>query len=243
MLDKISAGDIVPAGNFALQTIALRREYRVGRETIAALGGVDLSITKGEFVAVMGPSGCGKSTLLNLLGGLDQPTAGKVLLDRHDLSSFNEEQLASLRRQKLGFIFQRHDLFPVLTARENVEFPMLLDKTPLEERRRRADELLDLVGLSEKAGYLPDELSGGEQQRVGIARALANAAQILLADEPTGNLDSATAAEIMDALVTLARRRGLTLVMVTHDPEVAAHADRTLQLKDGRLIAGNGGSK
>jgi len=227
----------------SLQTIALRREYRVGRETITALGGVDLSIQEGEFVAVMGPSGCGKSTLLNLLGGLDQPTAGKVLLDGHDLSEYTEEQLASLRREKMGFIFQRHDLFPILTARENVEFPMLLDKTPLEERRRRADELLDLVGLSDKAGHLPDELSGGEQQRVGIARALANAAEILLADEPTGNLDSATSAEIIAALVTLARARGLTLVMVTHDPDVAAHADRILQLKDGLLVAGNGDSK
>jgi len=226
--------------NLSLQTFALRREYRVGRETIAALGGVDLSIQKGEFVAVMGPSGCGKSTLLNLLGGLDQPSAGKVLLDGHDLSEYTEEQLASLRREKMGFIFQRHDLFPILTARENVEFPMLLDKTPLEERRRRAGELLELVGLSDKADHLPDELSGGEQQRVGIARALANAAQILLADEPTGNLDSATAEEIIDALVELARARGLTLVMVTHDPEVAAHADRILQLKDGRLVAANG---
>jgi len=235
--------DIFPRGGFSLQTIDLRREYRLGRETIAALGGVDLSINKGEFVAIMGPSGCGKSTLLNLLGGLDQPTAGKVLLDGHDLSVYSEEELASLRREKMGFIFQRHDLFPVLTALENVEFPMLLDKTPLKERRRRADELLDLVGLSDKSGHLPDELSGGEQQRVGIARALANAAQILLADEPTGNLDSATSAEIIDALVALARARGLTLVMVTHDPEVAAHADRILQLKDGRLQAGNGDSK
>jgi putative ABC transport system ATP-binding protein len=229
--------EMVPMMGFSLETIALERKYRVGRETIAALGGVDLSIRKGEFVAVMGPSGCGKSTLLNLLGGLDQPTAGKVLLDGHDLSSFNEEQLASLRRHKLGFIFQRHDLFPVLTARENVEFPMLLDKTPLEERHQRGNELLNLVGLSAKAGHLPDELSGGEQQRVGIARALANAAQILLADEPTGNLDSATAAEIIDALVTLARMRGLTLVMVTHDPEVAAHADRILTMRDGHLSA------
>jgi ABC-type lipoprotein export system ATPase subunit len=235
--------DIPPTEERSLQTIALRREYRVGRETIAALAGVDLSISQGEFVAVMGPSGCGKSTLLNLLGGLDQPTAGRVLLDGHDLSAYDEEGLASLRREKTGFIFQRHDLFPVLTARENVEFPMLLNKTPLEERRRRADTLLDLVGLSDKGGHLPDELSGGEQQRVGIARALANTAHILLADEPTGNLDSATAEEIIGALVTLARARDLTLVMVTHDPEVAVHADRILQLKDGRLLAGNGDGK
>jgi len=219
-----------------LQTISLRREYRVGHETIPALGGVNISIEEGEFVAVMGPSGCGKSTLMNLLGGLDQPTAGKVLLDGRDLSEYTEEKLASLRRAKMGFIFQRHDLFPVLTARENVEFPMLLNGMPAAERRLRADELLNLVGLAEKANHLPDELSGGEQQRVGIARALANRAQILLADEPTGNLDSATAAEVLDALIALARQKGLTLVMVTHDPEAAARADRILQLKDGKLL-------
>jgi len=223
-------------GNFALQTISLRREYRLGHETITALGGIDIAIENGEFVAVMGPSGCGKSTLLNLLGGLDQPSAGKVLLDGRDLSECTEEQLASLRREKMGFIFQRHDLFPVLTARENVEFPMLLDGMPASARQRRADELLNLVGLAEKANHLPDELSGGQQQRVGIARALANRAQILLADEPTGNLDSATAAEVLDALIMLARQKGLTLVMVTHDPEAAGRADRILQLKDGKLL-------
>ncbi len=218
-----------------LQTIGLTREYRVGRETVTALGGVGIEIQKGEFVAIMGPSGCGKSTLLNLLGGLDQPTNGKVLLDGHDLSEYNEEQLAALRREKMGFIFQRHDLFPVLTARENVEFPMLLGDVPLEERRVRSDGLLTIVGLQEKADHLPDELSGGQQQRVGIARSLANAASILLADEPTGNLDSATSADIIDSLISLTRAKALTLVMVTHDEEVAAHADRILYLKDGRL--------
>jgi putative ABC transport system ATP-binding protein len=226
-----------------LQTIGLQREYRVGRATVTALGGVDICVERGEFVAIVGPSGCGKSTLLNLLGGLDRPTAGRVLLDGRDLAGFGEEPLAALRREKLGFIFQRHDLFPVLTARENVEFPLLLNDTPRAARHARADELLALVGLSDQADYLPDELSGGQQQRVGIARALANGPLILLADEPTGNLDSATAAEVMDALVALARRQGLTLVMVTHDPEMAARAGRLLQLKDGRLVAGDGGAR
>jgi len=226
--------------DIALQTIGLTRQYRVGRETVIALGGVSFSILKGEFIAIMGPSGSGKSTLLNLLGGLDRPMSGMVLLDGHDLSEYNEEQLASLRRQKMGFIFQRHDLFPVLTARENIEFPMLLDDLVPEKRRFRAEELLALVGLCEKADHLPDELSGGEQQRVGIARALANQAQILLADEPTGNLDSITSADIIDSLVSLKRANNLTLIMVTHDPDVAAHADRIVQLKDGRLLAGNG---
>ncbi len=224
----------------ALQTVALRREYRVGRDIVVALGGVDITITQGEFVAVMGPSGCGKSTLLNLLGGLDRPTAGQVLLAGRDLAAYNEEQLAALRRAQMGFIFQRHDLFPVLTAAENVEFPLLLGDAPQAERRARAAALLDLVGLADKAAHLPDELSGGQQQRVGIARALANTPQILLADEPTGNLDSATAADVLAALIALARSQHLTLVMVTHDPEVAAYADRILQLKDGHLVTGNG---
>src|SRR5215210_1075939 len=228
--------DSIAENNIALRTLDLTRLYRVGRETITALNAVDITIKKGEFVAIMGPSGSGKSTLLNMLGGLDQPTSGKVLLDNHDLREYNEEQLAALRRQKLGFIFQRHDLFPILTARENVEFPMLLDGVLPADRRARAEELLALVELGEKADHLPDELSGGQQQRVGIARSLANAAQILLADEPTGNLDSTTSADIIKALVNLKRAKNLTLIMVTHDPEVAAHADRILQLKDGQLV-------
>jgi putative ABC transport system ATP-binding protein len=228
------------AVEYALQTIALTRQYRVGGEVISALESVNINIQHGEFVAIIGPSGSGKSTLLNLLGGLDQPTFGKVLLDGHDLSEFDEEGLAALRRQKMGFIFQRHDLFPVLTARENVEFPMLLGDMPAAERREKSNQLLSLVHLEKNADHLPDELSGGQQQRVGIARALANAASILLADEPTGNLDSTTSEEIISSLIALKCARNLTLVMVTHDLEVAAHADRILQLKDGHLLIGNG---
>lgn len=226
-----------------LQTTDLKREYRVGRDPVLALDGVNIEIRKGEFVAIMGPSGSGKSTLLNLLGGLDQPTNGKVILDGHDLSEYNEEQLASIRRQKMGFIFQRHDLFPVLTARENVEFPMLLNDLSMAERNAHSTQLLNLVQLADKADSLPEELSGGQQQRIGIARALANAASILLTDEPTGNLDSATSEDIIDSLIALKQSRNLTLIMVTHDPEVAAHADRILQLKDGRLLVGNGSVK
>ena len=226
-----------------LQTTNLKREYRVGREPIIALGGVDIAIQKGEFVAIMGPSGSGKSTLLNLLGGLDQPTSGKVILDGHDLSEYNEEQLATIRREKMGFIFQRHDLFSVLTARENIEFPMLLNDVPVEERHTRSEQLLNLVQLADKAESLPEELSGGQQQRIGIARSLANAAAILLADEPTGNLDSATSQDIIDSLIALKQSRNLTLIMVTHDSEVASHADRILQLKDGHLIVRNGSVK
>lgn len=226
-----------------LQTTNLKREYRIGREPVHALDDVNIEIREGEFVAIMGPSGSGKSTLLNLLGGLDQPSSGKVILDGHDLSEYNEEGLAKIRREKMGFIFQRHDLFPVLTARENIEFPMLLNDTSPQERHQQSDKLLNLVQLAEKGDSLPEELSGGQQQRVGIARALANAASILLADEPTGNLDSTTSEDIIDSLIALKQARNLTLIMVTHDPEVAAHADRTLQLKDGHLLVGNGSTK
>jgi putative ABC transport system ATP-binding protein len=223
------------ASDTLLQANNLTREYRMGRETVTALGDVDLTVRRGEFVAIMGPSGCGKSTLLNLLGGLDKPTKGSVFLGGQDLSSLNDEAAAALRRKGIGFIFQSHDLLSVLTAQENVEFPMILDGVPPAERHDRAEQLLDLVDLADKARSLPDELSGGQQQRVGIARALANNPPLLLADEPTGNLDSATAAEVLDALTTLVREWGLTLIMVTHDPDDAARADRIVRLKDGRV--------
>jgi len=223
--------------NPIIETKELCREYRIGRDAVIALGGVDISINQGEFVAIVGPSGCGKSTLLNLLGGLDQPTKGNVFLDGQNLAQLSEEQLAFLRRQKMGFIFQRHDLFPELTARENVEFPLLLGGMAPIERKKRAEDLLIQIGLAEKADHLPDELSGGQQQRVGIARALANNPLILLADEPTGNLDSATSAEIINILIQLTRNQGLTLIMVTHDPEVAEQADRKLTLRDGHLVS------
>lgn len=228
------------ASETVLQTDELTRRYRVGRDTITALDAVSLAVRQGEFVAIMGPSGCGKSTLLNLLGGLDRPTEGRVSLRGQDLAQLSEEAMASLRRKTLGFIFQRHDLIPVLTAQENVEFPMLLDGVARLERAERAAQLLAMVGLEGKGRSLPDELSGGQQQRVGIARALANAPRILLADEPTGNLDSATAAEVLDALTALVRAQGLTLVMVTHDPDDAARADRIIRLEDGRVVAGDG---
>jgi putative ABC transport system ATP-binding protein len=229
-----------PESGTILEAINLSRTYSIGRQPVAALDDVGLSVRKGEFAAIMGPSGSGKSTLLNLLGGLDQPTRGKVFLDGHDLSEYNEQQLAALRRKMIGFIFQRHDLFPVLTARENIEFPMLLNGMTVEERRSRSEELLALVSLEDKASALPEELSGGQQQRIGIARALANMPSILLADEPTGNLDSLTSEEIIKALIAIREERGLTLIMVTHDPEVAEHANRIIQLRDGHLLARTG---
>ncbi len=223
-----------------LQTSDLSRIYRVGRNTVTALDGVDLSIRRGEFVAIMGPSGCGKSTLLNLLGGLDRPSRGSVQLDGHNLSAKDDEAMAALRRRTLGFIFQRHDLFPFLTARENVEFPLLLAGICSTDRRLQSDLMLAQVGLSDRADYLPDELSGGQQQRVGIARALINHPSVLLADEPTGNLDSATASDVLDAMTVLVRQAGLTLVMVTHSAEDASRADRIVRLRDGRIVDDGG---
>ena len=222
--------------NFILETNKLTREYLLGKNTIKALNAVDIQIRAGEFVAIMGPSGCGKSTLLNLLGGLDTPTSGTIRLDGNNLADFNEEQLAELRRKKLGFIFQRHDLFPVLTALENIEFPMMLSGISAVNRKVAAQELLELVGLQEKGDSLPDELSGGQQQRIGIARALANHPVILLADEPTGNLDSSTAKEIVAMLADLTKDENLTLIMVTHDPESASLAERIIYLSDGNLV-------
>lgn len=222
--------------NFILETKQLTREYLMGKNIIKALSAVDIKIRQGEFVAIMGPSGCGKSTLLNLLGGLDTPTSGTIHLDGNNLADFNEEQLAQLRREKLGFIFQRHDLFPVLTAQENIEFPMMLSEISSESRKHTAQEFLKLIGLLEKANNLPDELSGGQQQRIGIARALANHPKIILADEPTGNLDSSTADEIVSILVDLTKNGNLTLIMVTHDPETARRAERIIYLRDGKLV-------
>ena len=221
-----------------LQTTALTRVYRVGRANVTALGGIDFAVHKGEFVAIMGPSGCGKSTLLNLLGGLDRPTSGRIQLDERDLTDLNDEKMAALRRATFGFVFQRYDLLPFLTAQENIEFPLLLNGVSSAKRSHRTKELLEMVGLADKANHLPDELSGGQQQRVGIARALANQPLILLADEPTGNLDTATAGEVLDMLTMLVRQQGLTLVMVTHVAADAGRADRLVRLRDGYIVNG-----
>ena len=225
--------------SYVLQTDNLTRAYRMGKDEVIALCDVSLQIMPGEFVAIMGPSGSGKSTLLNLLGGLDMPTRGEVRLNGQSLAGLKENESAELRRHTLGFIFQGYDLFPVLTALENVMFPLLVAGVPLQKRLERAQSLLAKVGLSDKAQHFPDELSGGQQQRVGIARALASHPLVLLADEPTGNLDSATAGEILNLLTALVEEEGLTLVMVTHDPDSARRAHRILHLKDGHLEGEN----
>lgn len=218
-----------------IHIVMLARRYAVGKSVISALAGVDLVVRRGEFMALVGPSGSGKSTLLNLIGGLDRPSAGEVIVDGLSLGKASEQQLVKYRRERVGFIFQSFNLLPTLTALENVESPLMLAEMPKNKRRERAAGLLESVGLGPRAGHRPNELSGGEKQRVAIARALANRPLLLLADEPTGNLDSKTGAAVLDLLCDLLKAQGLTLVMVTHDPEVAARADRIVHLRDGCL--------
>jgi putative ABC transport system ATP-binding protein len=220
-----------------VRAVGLARRYKMGDTFVDALRGVDLELTRGEFVALVGPSGSGKSTVLNLIGGLDRPTSGEVWIDDTELSGSDEKMLTRHRRRHVGFVFQSFNLLPRLSAEENVALPLMFSGVPEKERRERARELLERVGLSARLTHRPTQLSGGEQQRVAIARALVGQPIILLADEPTGNLDTTTGVEIMRLLKELNQEHGLTLLVVTHDPEVAAFADRVVRLRDGQVDA------
>jgi len=215
----------------------IRRVYDLGEVKVQALKGVSLEIPQGQFVALMGTSGSGKSTMLNILGCLDRPTSGLYRLDGVDVSTFSPSRRADIRNQKIGFIFQSFNLLPRTSVWENVEAPMLYAGVSKAERARRIEAVLTVVGIPEKAKALPNQLSGGQQQRVAVARALVNQPAILLADEPTGNLDSATSEEIMRFLQNLNREKGITLVMVTHEHDIAAYAARILHMKDGHLLS------
>jgi putative ABC transport system ATP-binding protein len=223
-----------------VRTVGLTRRYKMGDAFVDALQGVDLTIARGEFVALVGPSGSGKSTVLNLIGGLDRPTSGQVWINGTELSASDERTLTQHRRQHVGFVFQTFNLLPRLTAEENVALPLMFSGVPEEERRARARKLLERVGLGPRLTHRPTQLSGGEQQRVAIARALVGQPALLLADEPTGNLDTTIGAEIMALLKELNQEQGLTLLVVTHDPEAAAFADRIVRLRDGRIQEGGG---
>ena len=224
-----------PAGTAVIQTHALRKVYSEGTEAeVVALDDVDLRIDRGEFVAIMGPSGSGKSTLMNLIGCLDTPTSGTYRCDDVDVATLDREQLAALRRDKIGFVFQGFNLLPRMSALDNVAMPLGYARVPPAERARLAGEALAAVGLGGRTSHRPSELSGGQQQRVAIARALINRPPILLADEPTGALDSKTSEEIL-ALFKRLRDEDHTVVLITHDAEVAAHADRIFVMRDGRL--------
>jgi putative ABC transport system ATP-binding protein len=225
----------IPMNDIIIQTQNLARHHSVGQNAVRALDGVDLEIRRGEFIALVGPSGSGKSTLLNLIGGLDRPTGGEVIVDGLSLGKASEKELVQYRRGRIGFIFQSFNLLPTRSAVENVEVPLMLAEVSRGERRERALKLLEPVGLAQRAHHRPNEMSGGEMQRVAIARALANNPLLLLADEPTGNLDSQTGKVILEMLRNLLTEQHLTLVLVTHDPQVAARADRIVHLRDGRI--------
>jgi len=219
-----------------LKTERLTKDYRLGRELIRALRGVDLEVSEGEFLVISGPSGSGKTTLLNLISGIDRPTSGEVLLEGQALSRLSEGRLAELRRRKIGLIFQTFNLIPVLSAYENVEYPLFLVGLRRSERRRRIMALLDEVGLVGMARRRPEELSGGQRQRVAIARALVTNPKLVLADEPSANLDSETTEQIMQIMRRLSGEHRAAFVIVTHDPIVAQYAGRTLKMRDGRLF-------
>ena len=218
-----------------VEALNLRKVYMLGKVPVEALRGVNLKVEEGEFLSVLGPSGSGKSTLLNLLGALDKPTEGKIFIEGIDVSTLNDGQLADLRR-RIGFVFQFFNLIPRFTARQNVELPMAIAGLGKEERRRRAEELLKVVGLAERMNHKPAELSGGEQQRVAIARALANNPRFLLMDEPTGNIDSKNAMEIIQLVERLNQEKGITIIMVTHDQRLASEANRTVHMLDGLIV-------
>jgi len=214
------------------------KSYKMDEVEVKALNNVDLKINKKEFVAIMGPSGSGKSTLLHMVGCLDRPTEGKIFLDGTDISTLNDSELARLRGNKLGFVFQFFNLYPTLTALENVELPMMIIEKNEGERGERAMGLLKIVGMEKRSEHLPSQLSGGERQRIAIARALANDPSLILADEPTGNLDSKTGEEIMKFLNRLQEKEEKTIVIVTHEPDIAKYAERIVYLKDGRIAKG-----
>jgi len=218
-----------------VETADLKKTYILGKVPVNALRGVNLKVEKGDFLAILGPSGSGKSTLLNMIGALDKPTEGKVFIDGVDVSTLNDNQLADLRRS-IGFVFQFFNLIPRLNAIGNVELPMAVSGLGKNERRKHAEELLETVGLKERMKHKPAELSGGERQRVAIARALANNPGFLLMDEPTGNIDSKTAREIMGLVKRLNEDEGVTIIMITHDQQLATQATRIVKMLDGSII-------
>ncbi len=224
-----------PADRVIAQTHGVHRSYRLRSEEVHALRGVDITVTGGEFVTLIGRSGSGKTTLLNIIAGLDRPTSGSVTVLRHDTNAMSDEQLAEMRRENIGIIFQSSALMPLLTAIENVELPLRILRWPRGERERRAWESLEAVGMDIRARHRPYELSGGEQQRVGIARAIASRPALILADEPTGELDSVSAQRVFGMFRTLVDSEGVTVLAATHDRAIIRQADRVLELRDGRL--------
>ena len=223
------------AGSIAVEGQHIVKDFRLGDTTAKVLRDISLQVLKGEFVSIMGPSGSGKSTLLYILGGLDTPTSGHVMLNGTDISRFTDEKMSRIRRQQIGFVFQFYNLIPNLNVEENIMLPLLLDGKKMGSYRKQLDHILEVVGLSDRRSHTPRELSGGQQQRVAIARALIGNPEILFADEPTGNLDTRTGAEIMSLLSDINRDKGQTIIMVTHSPEAAKSSSRIITVRDGKL--------
>jgi len=232
----------VGAAGPLIRVRGLVKDFPLGAQRVRALAGVDLDVAEGDFVVVMGPSGSGKSTLLNLVGGLDRPTGGSIEVEGRDIARLDEIGLADFRREMIGFVFQSFNLVPTMTARQNVEFPLVFAGAPPARRRARAEALLAEVGLGHRVEHRPTELSGGEQQRVAIARAMANAPRIILGDEPTGNLDTRTGEEVLALLGDL-NRGGSTVLVVTHDARLAGYADRVFHMQDGRILRHEPGAR
>ena len=228
-----------PNGGPLIRTVGLTREYQMGAEIVRALRGVDLDVARNEYVAIMGPSGSGKSTIMNLIGCLDTPTAGQYWLNGLEVSQMSDDELARVRNREIGFVFQTFNLLPRATALHNVELPLIYSGMPTKQRRQRAAEALQAVRLEDRMHHKPNELSGGQRQRVAIARALVTEPSIILADEPTGNLDSTTSEEIMRVLAELHQTRGQTIIMVTHEHDIALHAARVVTLHDGLISSDN----
>jgi len=220
-----------------IEARAITKVYKLGDIYLNALSNISLTVERGEFIAIMGPSGSGKSTFMNILGCLDKPTSGRYLLEGIDIGSLKRDELAEIRNKKIGFVFQGFNLLPRTSALENVELPMLYNGTPVRDRRRKAMTALEIVGLKGKEGHQPNQLSGGEQQRVAIARALVNDASIILADEPTGNLDTKTSREIMGLFAKLNNESNITVILVTHEPDIAAYSRRVIRFLDGCIIS------
>ncbi len=232
----------VPSNNHLIQVTNVHKSFLMGKEAVQALRGVSLNVKSGEIVCLMGPSGSGKTTLLNIIGGLEEPSRGHVVVNGENVVAMTEDRLSEMRLSQMGFVFQSYNLLANFTAQENVEVPMALAGIGRRERKRRVEQLLQDVGLADRAQHYPSELSGGQQQRVAIARALANDPPILIGDEITGDLDSETGFEVMDIVVRLNREKGTTIIFVTHDPRMAKFASRLIHLRDGKIIEDNGQS-
>ena len=221
--------------NYIVELENISKEFKMGSSVIKALVDIDLEIKKGEFLSVIGTSGSGKSTLLNLIGGLLKPTSGKIIVDNFDISAYSDNEMANYRKNMVGFVFQSFNLIPTLTALENVEYPMIFRGVQKSERLKRSEEILEKLGLADRLKHNPTELSGGEQQRVSIARAIINEPEIILADEPTGNLDSKTGKGIMEVLKKINEEMGRTLIVVTHDIYISYYSDKRVYLSDGKI--------